>query len=101
MPAQRQTRMFTRFQSSPDQVDDAVHNFRQAVVPSICDQPGCLGAGLLINQLTGAWASAIYWENEYVWQAESSGVNHERGRALIPLDMQHNRGPAVKRPGRC
>lgn len=53
----------SRVQSSPDHVLAEIANFGSVLVPSIRGLPGYLGASLLVDKRSGAWASVTYWEN--------------------------------------
>jgi len=66
----------TRVQTPPDQVDAAIANFKQKVVPAARATPGCMGAVLLIDRKTGAGIGTTYWESGKAMAAgEQMGVN--------------------------
>ena len=52
----------TRVQTSPDQVDAAIANFKKQVLPAARSTPGNLGAALLIDRKSGTGVGITYWE---------------------------------------
>jgi quinol monooxygenase YgiN len=65
----------TRVQTPPDEVDAAIANFKDKIVPTARATPGCIGAVLLVDRKTGAAIGSTYWDSaRSMAAAEHMGV---------------------------
>jgi heme-degrading monooxygenase HmoA len=53
----------TGVKSTPDRIEQGIANFEQQVVPAVRQQPGYMGAALLVNRDTGDATGVTYWES--------------------------------------
>lgn len=52
----------TRVRSAPDRLDQGIASFEQQVVPATRQEPGFMGAALVVNRETGEATAATYWD---------------------------------------
>lgn len=66
-------------QVRPDRIEDAIHIYREGVVPALLQQTGFAGAELLVNRETGHGISITRWERpEDELATETSGFYREQ-----------------------
>jgi heme-degrading monooxygenase HmoA len=66
-------------QVRPERIEDAIHVYREGVVPALMQQTGFAGAELLVNRETGHGISITRWETpEAELATETSGFYREQ-----------------------
>jgi heme-degrading monooxygenase HmoA len=65
----------TRVQTAPDQIDQAIENFKKQVIPTVRAAPGYLGATLLVDRKTGTGVGVTYWDTaKHLSASEQIGI---------------------------
>ncbi|HET7465372.1 MAG TPA: antibiotic biosynthesis monooxygenase [Candidatus Dormibacteraeota bacterium] len=84
----------TRVQTPPDQIDAAIANFKQKVLPTARSTPGNVGAALLVDRKTGAGVGITYWESAKALaaseqmgiQARTQAVKNVSGSEIVNVE---------------
>lgn len=84
----------TSLSGSPDQVDTAVANFRQNVVPFTREEGG-KGSILLVHRQSGGAIAITLWEDEQALRASEERANALR--AQVAEEMGVSMQPTVER----
>ena len=68
----------TRFEGSPDRIDDAVRQTEDVWLPKIREFDGFQGINTLADRSTGTIVSITYWESEDAMRASEEKVSAVR-----------------------
>lgn len=71
----------TRFQMSPDRIDERVANYRQNTLPTFGQLAGFMGAAVLVDRATGAGQTVTYWDSEAALEASEETAARLRDSA--------------------
>ena len=71
----------TRFEGSPERIDDAVRQSQDVWLPKLRAIDGFQGVNTLADRSTGTIVSITYWESEDAMRAsEETGLRGSQGR---------------------
>lgn len=72
----------TRFEGSPEKLEQTIQTYRQQLLPVMKQAPGFKGAVLLANRATAAGQSVTLWESDEAEQASRSAGETLRAQAM-------------------
>src|ERR1051326_3693560 len=79
----------TRVQTPPDQVEAAIANFKQKILPMARATPGDVGAALPVDRKTGAAIGITYWESAKALAASEQMGIQMRTQATSAVTGSH------------
>ncbi len=77
----------TTFQPRPDQVNAAIRNFRERVLPEAQKQKGFKGTLLLVDRKSGNTLGITLWESEADMKASEERAPQLRGQAVLDVGI--------------